>query len=58
MIVAGPLPEPRRIFEKAELEANLDHVLFADDLEQAQEVAVDLVTLNPNWGVALPPVAA
>ncbi len=58
VIIAGPLPEPRRIFEKAELEANLDHVLFADDVEQAQEVAVDLVTLNPNWGAALPPVAA
>ena len=58
VIIAGPLPEPRRIFEKAELEANLDHVLFADDVEQAQEIAVDLVTLNPNWGAALPPVAA
>jgi len=33
-------------------------VLFADDVEQAQEIAVDLVTLNPNWGAALPPVAA
>src|SRR2546422_56629 len=58
VIVAGPLPEPRRIFERAELEANLDHVLFADDVEQAQQIAVDLVTLNPNWGAALPPVAA
>ena len=58
VIVAGPLPEPRHIFEKAELEANLDHVLFADDVEQAQEIATDLVTLNPNWRAALPPVAA
>jgi len=58
VIVAGPLPEPRRIFEKAELEASLDHVLFADDVEQAQQIAIDLVTLNPNWGAALPPVAA
>jgi len=58
VIIAGPLPEPRRVFEKAELEANLDHVLFADDVEQAQQIAIDLVTLNPNWGAALPPVAA
>src|SRR5262249_54926763 len=36
VIVAGPLPEPRRIFEKAEIEANLDHVIFAEDTEQAQ----------------------
>ncbi|TMA57124.1 MAG: STAS domain-containing protein [Deltaproteobacteria bacterium] len=58
VIVAGPLPEPRRVFEKAELEANLDHVLFADDVEQAQQIAIDLVTLNPDWGAMLPPVAA
>jgi len=58
VIVAGPLPEPRRVFEKAELEANLDHVLFADDVEQAQQIAADLVALNPDWGAALPPVAA
>jgi len=58
VIVAGPLPEPRRIFEKAELEANLDHVLFADDVEQAQHIAADLVSLNPDWGAAFPPVAA
>jgi len=58
VIIAGPLPEPRRIFEKAELEANLNHVIFAADVEQAQEIAIDLVTLNPDWGASLPPVAA
>jgi SulP family sulfate permease len=49
VIIAGPLPEPRRIFEKAELEANLEHVLFADDMEQGLEIARDLLALNPGW---------
>jgi SulP family sulfate permease len=52
VIIAGPLPEPRRIFEKAELEANLEHVLFADDVESALGIARDLVALNPGWVLA------
>jgi SulP family sulfate permease len=49
VIIAGPLPEPRHVFEKAELEVRLDHVLFADDVEQALAIASDLVALNPEW---------
>src|SRR6185369_2776083 len=49
VIIAGPLPEPRHVFERAELEARLDHVLFADDVEQALAIARDLVALNPEW---------
>jgi len=49
VIIAGPLPEPRRVFEKAQLEANLEHVLFADGLPQALDIARDLVALNPGW---------
>ena len=49
VIIAGPLPEPRRIFEKAELEVRMDHVLFAADVEQALDIARDMVTLNPEW---------
>ena len=33
-------------------------MIFAADVEQAQEIAIDLVTLNPDWGASLPPVAA
>jgi SulP family sulfate permease len=51
VIITGPLPEPRRVFERAELEANLDHVLFASDLEQGLQIARDLVALNPDWKV-------
>jgi sulfate permease, SulP family len=58
VIIAGPLPEPRRVFQKAELEAHLDHVLFADDVERALEIAADLVALNPDWDRPRTPVAA
>ncbi len=58
VIIAGPLPEPRRVFEKAELEANLEHVLFAADVERGLEIAADLIALNPGWGVHPRPAAA
>ncbi len=52
VIIAGPLPEPREVFARANLEANLEHVLFADTLPQALAIARDLVVLNPGWRAA------
>jgi SulP family sulfate permease len=52
VIITGPLPEPRRVFERAELDANLDHVLFAADLEAGLQIAADLAALNPDWNSA------
>jgi len=52
VIITGPLPEPRRIFERAELEANLDHVLFAHDVDAGLQIAADLAALNPDWNSA------
>jgi SulP family sulfate permease len=49
VIIAGPLPEPRHVFEKAELEVRMDHVLFAADVDAALAIARDLVVLNPEW---------
>ncbi len=49
VIIAGPLPEPRHVFERAELEVRMDHVLFAGDVDRALEIASDLVRLNPEW---------
>ena len=49
VIIAGPLPEPRHVFEKAELEVRMDHVLFAENVEQALDIARDMVALNPEW---------
>ena len=55
VISAGPLPEPRPVFDKAELEVQLDHVLFTDDVEAALEIARDLLRLNPDWQAAAKP---
>jgi SulP family sulfate permease len=52
VIIAGPLPHPRRVFERSELEVRLDHVLFANDVDQALRIAQDLVALNMDWAVA------
>ncbi|MGH7786136.1 MAG: C4-dicarboxylic acid transporter DauA [Candidatus Binatia bacterium] len=49
VIIAGPLPEPRRVFERSELDTRLDHVIFAPDLDQALSIAANLVALNPQW---------
>ncbi len=49
VIVAGPLPEPRAMFVRAGLESDMEHVLFADDLAQALDIARDMVVLNPDW---------
>lgn len=42
VVITGPLPEPRRVFEKATLEVSHDHVFFADTLEEGLELAQDL----------------
>ena len=52
VIIAGPLPEPRHVFEKAELEVRMDHVVFADDVDAGLAIAADLVVLNPEWRAA------
>ncbi|MCW5891773.1 MAG: C4-dicarboxylic acid transporter DauA [bacterium] len=54
VIVAGPLPEPRRVFARAQWEAAHERVVFARDLPQALGMARDLVALNPDWVAAKP----
>ncbi|MEI8254190.1 MAG: C4-dicarboxylic acid transporter DauA [Deltaproteobacteria bacterium] len=49
VIIAGPLPEPRKMFEKVQLELHMKHVMFTSTLDQALLVARDLVLLNPEW---------
>jgi SulP family sulfate permease len=55
VIIAGPLPQPRQVFERSELEVRLDHVLFAADIEEAIRIARDLVALNVDWARAPAP---
>jgi sulfate permease, SulP family len=48
VVIAGPLPEPRSVFEKANLEVAHDHVFIADTLEQGLVLAQDLIQLTPE----------
>jgi SulP family sulfate permease len=44
VILAGPLPEPRRVFERADLPRHYAHVRFAPDLTSAIALARQLET--------------
>ncbi len=48
VIIAGPLPEPRRVFEKANLEVAHEHVFLAETLDEALHLAHDLILLTPE----------
>jgi SulP family sulfate permease len=48
LIIAGPLPEPRRVFEKANLEVAHEHVFLAGTLDDALQLARDLILLTPE----------
>jgi SulP family sulfate permease len=48
VVIAGPLPEPRAVFEKANLEVAHEHVFLADTLEQGIQLAQDLNLLAPE----------
>jgi SulP family sulfate permease len=47
VIIAGPLPEPKTIFEKANLEEHHDHVFVTATTEEAIKLASDLLLLTP-----------
>lgn len=48
VIIAGPLPEPRRVFEKANFEVAHDHVFLAGTLAEGIQLAQDLIVLSPE----------
>jgi SulP family sulfate permease len=48
VVIAGPLPEPRSIFERANLEAHHDHVFVAATMDEAIQLAGDLILLTPE----------
>jgi sulfate permease, SulP family len=47
VIIAGPLPEPKTIFEKANLEEHHDNVFVAATTEEGIRLAADLLLLTP-----------
>ncbi len=55
VVIAGPLPEPRRTFDKANLEVAHEHVFLADTLEQGIQLARDLVLLTPELSASSTP---
>jgi SulP family sulfate permease len=48
-IVAGPLPEPHEVFERANLERHHDNIVVCQDLREALAMARDLSLLSPEW---------
>ena len=48
VIIAGPLPKPREVFDKANFEVAHEHVFVADNLQEAVQLARDLLVLTPE----------
>ena len=51
-IIAGPLPEPRDVFDRASLERHHDNIVVSRSVHDALETARDLVLLSPEWNSA------
>ena len=47
VVIAGPLPEPRAIFDKANLPKHHEHLLFEKTLERALVLARELIAAEP-----------
>ena len=47
VVIAGPLPEPRAVFDKANLEEHHGTVFVAASLDEAIQLAADLLVLTP-----------
>lgn len=56
VVIAGPLPEPRTVFDKANLEVVHENVFIAESLDKGIELARDLLLLTPA-SVRPPPVS-
>jgi anti-anti-sigma regulatory factor len=58
VILSGPLPQPREVFQRADLPRHYAHVRFAPDLERGIELARELMAeaaLPPPSGSRPPP---
>ena len=49
LILAGPLPAPQYVFEKANLDEHHENVIVAKSLDSALAIANDIVHLDPDW---------
>jgi SulP family sulfate permease len=48
VVIAGPLPEPRAVFDKANLEVAHEHVFVASSVDEGIQLARDLLLLAPE----------
>jgi SulP family sulfate permease len=48
VVISGPLPEPRKVFDKANLEVENEHVYIADTYEKGLLLAEDLANKAPE----------
>jgi SulP family sulfate permease len=48
VVLAGPLPEPRQVFDRANLTKHHEHVHFAENLDQGLALARELVGAPPQ----------
>jgi SulP family sulfate permease len=48
VVIAGPLPQPRSVFDKANLAVANDHVSIAESLDRAIEMARQLVARSAD----------
>lgn len=49
LVLAGPLPAPQSVFEKANLDEHHENVILAKSVQDALAIAGDLVRLDPDW---------
>jgi SulP family sulfate permease len=56
VVLAGPFPEPRSVFDKANLEAEHENTFLADTLDEGIQLASDLTILSPE-SIHPPPVS-
>ncbi len=54
VVITGPLPHPREVFDKAKLEVVHDRVFVAPTLEEGLQLASDLILLTPEGTTSLP----
>jgi SulP family sulfate permease len=47
VVITGPLPHPRSVFDKSNLEVVHDRVFIAETLEEGLQLATDLILLTP-----------
>jgi SulP family sulfate permease len=54
VILGGPMPEPKEVFDRAELERHHSNITIADSTVEAIDIARTLVLLNPEWASPAP----